>query len=169
MRPVSPIAPYPSLLFNVCTLFENWSYGYYRIHPSASEGSESSPESGNVIEGVGVRGGELPQHTGIVGVITMGYMIRRIGLFVNAITRSTSALCSNSMATVCAWYLTAGLSSNLSIMQKLSTSGEVSQYDAPNERGDNLHPHFWDKISYTCSFRGKKRRNEEGTNKHSSK
>ena len=43
----------PSLLFNVCTLFENWSYGYYRIHPSASGGSESFPESGNVIEGGG--------------------------------------------------------------------------------------------------------------------
>lgn len=39
--------------------------------------------------GFGGGRGKLPQHTGIVGVITVGYMIRRIGLFVNAITRST--------------------------------------------------------------------------------
>jgi hypothetical protein len=39
---------------------------------------------------------------------------------------------------------------------KLSASGGISQYAAPNERGDNLHSHFWDKISYTCSFQRKK-------------
>jgi hypothetical protein len=86
----------------------------------------------------------------------MGYMIRRIGLFVNAITGSTSALCSNNMATVCAWSLTAGLNFKSPMMQKLSASGGISQYAAPNERGDNLHSCLWDKISYTCSFQRKK-------------
>jgi hypothetical protein len=97
--------------------------------------------------------GKLPQHAGIVGVITMGYMIRRIGLFVNVITRLTSALCSNNMETVCAWYIMAGLDLNTLIMQKRSVSWRISTYAAHNIREQNLHSYLWDKISYVCSER----------------
>jgi hypothetical protein len=59
---------------------------------------------GSVLSGIWKRDwggvGELPQHMSIVLAITMGYMIKRRGLFVNTISHSISILCSNNVKTI---------------------------------------------------------------------
>ena len=165
MRPVSPAAPYPVSfsMFVRCSRTDHT--GIIEFIHLLVRAARALRNQETWLGGRGVCGGKLPQHTGIVGVITMGYMIRRIGLFVNAITSSTSALCSNNMATVCAWSLTAWLNFKPLIMQKLSTSGRISQYAAPNELGE-ICIHIFG-IKFLISARSKER--NEGTKKEQKK
>jgi hypothetical protein len=75
-------------------------------HASIIEFSHHVVRAGSVLSGIWKRDwcglGELSQHMGIDPTITVGYMIRRSGLFVNTISHSISMLCSNNMKTVCA-------------------------------------------------------------------
>jgi hypothetical protein len=78
-------------------------------HASIIEFSHLLVRAGSVLCGIWKRDwgglGELSQHMSIVPAITMDYMIRRSGLFVNTISHSISTLCSNNMKTICAWTL----------------------------------------------------------------